>query len=61
MASAAQIYARNYRNQRVTDPVALFRRLAIQEAGKQPPAGSQNHRAYSADYHRRRLQDRQRR
>ena len=34
MAAAAGVYARNYRNQRVTAPVALFRKLAIQEASK---------------------------
>ena len=61
MAAAADVYARNYRNQRVTDPVALFRKLAVQEASKQPTPEPQRNLAYSADYHRRRLQERQRR
>ena len=56
MASAAAVYAKNYRSQRITDPVALFRKLATQEAGRQPPAVAQRHRNYSAEYHRRRLQ-----
>ena len=34
MAAAARLYARNYGNQRVNNPVALFRKLAIQEASK---------------------------
>ena len=57
MDSAARIYARNYRNQRVNDPAALFNKLAIQEASKQPvpkPTAPRQHR-YSDEYQRRRL------
>ena len=34
MASAGRLYARNYRNQRVSNPAALFSKLASQEASK---------------------------
>lgn len=36
MAAAAEIYARNYRGQRVTGPMALFRKLVIQGVNTQP-------------------------
>ena len=52
LQSAAQIYLRNYRNQKVTDPFALFRKLAIQEASKLPPPEPQRRRKYSEDRQR---------
>ena len=52
MASAAVTYARNYRNQRVNAPVALFKKLAIQEASRQRGPASQRRRAYPEDYRR---------
>ena len=36
LQSAARVYLRKYCNQRVTDPFALFQKLAIQEASRLP-------------------------
>ena len=57
LQSAARIYLRNYRNQRVTDPLALFRKLAIQEASRLPPPEPQRRGKYSEDHRRRKSQD----
>ena len=57
LQSAAQIYLRSYRNQKVTDPFALFRKLAIQEASKLPPPEPQRRRKYSEDRQRMRPPD----
>ena len=54
LQSAARVYLRNYRNQRVTDPFALFRKLAIQEASRLPTPESQRQRRYSDEHRRRR-------
>ncbi len=54
LQSAAQIYLRNYRNQRVTDPFALFRKLAIQEASKVAAPAKPSPPSYSDDRRRRR-------
>ena len=54
LQSAAHIYLRNYRNQRVTDPFALFRKLAIQEASRLPTPEPQRQRRYSDEHRRRR-------
>ena len=52
MASAAVTYARNYRNQRVNAPVALFKKLAIQgragSGGLRPSAGAHTPRTTAA-------------
>ena len=58
LQSAAQIYLRNYRNQRVNDPLALFRKLAVQEATRSPSSEPQRQRKYSDDRQRRRPPDR---
>ena len=57
LQSAARVYLRNYRSQRVTDPFALFRKLAIQEASRLPTAEPQRQRKYSDEHRRRRPQD----
>ena len=54
LQSAARVYLRNYRNQRVTDPFALFRKLAIQEASRLPTPEPQRQRRYSDEHRRRR-------
>ena len=53
LQSATRVYLRNYRSQRVTDPFALFRKLAIQEASRLPPPEPQRQRKYSEDHRRR--------
>ena len=57
LQSAARVYLRNYRSQRVTDPFALFRKLAIQEASRIPTEEPQRQRKYSDEHRRRRPQD----
>ena len=57
LQSAARVYLRNYRSQRVSDPFALFRKLAIQEASRLPTAEPQRQRKYSDEHRRRRPQD----
>ena len=52
MASAARLYARNYRNQQVTNPGALFRKLASQEASKVAVPPKQSRPNYSDDRRR---------
>ena len=54
MASAARLYARNYRNQQVTNPGALFRKLASQEASKVAVPPKQSRPSYSDDRRKRR-------
>ena len=54
MAAAARLYARTYRNRRVSDPVALFRKLATQEASKVAAPTKQSPPSYSEDRRRRR-------
>ena len=54
MASAARLYARNYRNQQVNNAVALFRKLATQEASKVAVPPKQSRPSYSDDRLRRR-------
>ena len=54
MAAAARLYARNYGNQRVNNPVALFRKLAIQEASKVAVPPKQSRPSHSEDRGRRR-------
>ena len=54
MAAAARLYARNYRNQRVNNPAALFRKLAIQEASKVTVLPKPSRPSYSEDRRRRR-------
>ena len=56
LQSAARIYLRNYRNRTVTDPFALFRKLAIQEANKLLTPEPQRQRRYSDEHRRRRPQ-----
>ena len=57
LQSAARVYLRNYRSQRVSDPFALFRKLAIQEASRIPTEEPQRQRKYSDEHRRRRPQD----
>ena len=57
LQSAARVYLRNYRSQKVTDPLALFRKLAIQEASRHPAPEPQRQRKYSEEHRRRRPQD----
>ena len=52
MASASRLYARNYRNQRVSNPAALFRKLASQEASKVAVPPKQSRPNYSDDRRR---------
>ena len=52
LQSAARVYLRNYRNQRVTDPSALFRKLAIQEASRLSAPEPQGRGKYSEEYRR---------
>ena len=54
MASAARLYAHTYRNQRVNNPGALFRKLASQEASKVTVRPKQSRPSYSEDRRRRR-------
>ena len=54
MAAAARLYARNYGNQRVNNPVALFRKLAIQEASKVAVPAKLSRPSSSEDRRRRR-------
>ena len=57
LQSATRVYLRNYRSQRVTDPFALFRKLAVQEASRLPTAEPQRQGKYSDEHRRRRPQD----
>ena len=52
LQSAARVYLRNYRSQRVTDPSALFRKLAIQEASRLSAPEPQRQGKYSEEYRR---------
>ena len=54
MASAGRLYARNYRNQRVSNPAALFSKLASQEASKVAVPAKQSRPSYSDDRRKRR-------
>ena len=54
MASASRLYARNYRNQRVSNPAALFRKLASQEASKVAVPAKLSRPSYSDDRRKRR-------
>ena len=54
MASASRLYARNYRNQRVSNPAALFRKLASQEASKISVPAKLSRPSYSDDRRKRR-------
>ena len=54
MASASRLYARNYRNQRVSNPAALFRKLASQEASKISVPAKPSRPSYSDDRRKRR-------
>ena len=54
MASAARLYARNYRNRWVNNPGALFRKLATQEASKVAVPPKQSRPSHSEDRRRRR-------
>ena len=54
MAAAARLYARNYRNQRVNNAGALFRKLAIQEASKVAVPPKQARPSYSDERRSRR-------
>ena len=54
MASASRLYARNYRNQRVSNPAALFRKLASQEASKIAVPAKLSRPSYSDDRRKRR-------
>ena len=54
MASAGRLYARNYRNQRVSNPAALFSKLASQEASKAAAPAKQSRPSYSDDRRKRR-------
>ncbi len=47
MDSTARLYATNYRNQRVNNPTALFKKLAIQEASKAPAPPASHQSKYS--------------
>ena len=57
LESAAALYVRHYRDKPVTDPTALLKKIAIQEASRQqrprdsPRPGT---RKYADDYERRR-------
>ena len=54
MASASRLYARNYRNQQVSNPAALFRKLASQEASKVAVPAKLSRPSYSDDRRKRR-------